>query len=325
MIWNEYPEVRLAQRVFKKHSLSLPVKIDSLLKLYATVIFDSIPITGVDGIAVNIKVPGKVPVVFINVDTTDTRQRFTMAHELGHLVIPWHTGINERSMTSEVSYSEIEKEANRFAAELLMPNTYIKSIAIKSDNLAKAHKEVCKRLNVSPLAAATHIINTFPPGLIYSAIEENVVVHSRKTEGTSATVPPRNQVFNEDIYPSPVKKSFCKFNDTVFCWWEMTPFLSADEVQNTPAWRQLLSEMVSFLDSEHEREKYKRSINGIISSINGKKCRDDNYSLETLLAACYERFDREEHSQLRNHPFFDNFLKLRLGEFLERSEGYNQL
>lgn len=88
MIWDEYPEVKLARRILEKHSLSLPFKIRTLLESYATVIFKSIPTEGVSGVAVNIKIPGKTPLVIINQDTTATRQQFTMAHELGHLVIP---------------------------------------------------------------------------------------------------------------------------------------------------------------------------------------------------------------------------------------------
>lgn len=331
MTWNEYPEVKLAQRVLKKHSLSLPIKIYSLLQSYATVIFDSIPIASVYGVAVNIKVPGKTPIVIINQDTTDTRQRFTMAHELGHLVIPWHTGIKiddgESSITSEVSYSRLEMEANRFAAELLMPSTYIRSIAAQNDNLAKAQKEICRRLKVSPHAAATQIINTFPAGIIYSAIKNGVVVHSRKTKGTSAKTPPRNQVLDENIYPPFIKKSFCKFNDMVFAWWDMTPHVSEDVNLSIsgPDWRLLLDEIVSFLESEQDREKYKKSVNGIIANINSKKRNEADYSLESLLAVCYKRFDKDEYRQMRNHLSFDIFLRLRLEELLERAKGYNHL
>ncbi|CAN5492424.1 hypothetical protein BH09BAC4_BH09BAC4_15470 [soil metagenome] len=328
MIWNNYPEVKLAQLVLKKHSISLPVKIHSLLELYATVIFESIPIAGVDGIAINIKVPGKIPIVIVNKDAIHTRQRFTMAHELGHLIIPWHTGIKidngESNITSDVSYSELEVEANRFAAELLMPSDYIRSIATQNDNLAKAQKEICKRLNVSPRAAATQIGNSFPAGVIYCAVEKGIVIYSGKTKGTSAKIPPRGQIIDEDLYPSSIKKSVFKFNDITYYWWEMIPHLSTDMSQSSPDWRQLLDEIVSFKESEQDREKYKKSVNGIIAHVNGRKRNEADYSLESLLAACYERFNRDEYSQMRSHHLFDGFLRLRLGEFIERAKGYDK-
>lgn len=66
----------------------------------------------VDGLTIN---PiGLKPVIFINADRPACRQRFSLAHELGHVVLhAYHT-------------PDMEKEANRFAAELLMPEADIK-------------------------------------------------------------------------------------------------------------------------------------------------------------------------------------------------------
>jgi hypothetical protein len=36
-----------------------------------------------------------------------------------------------------------------------------------------------------------------------------------------------------------------------------------------------------------------------------------------------QRFDKEEYSQIRHHSSFNIFLRLRLGEFLERANGYD--
>ncbi|CRX53633.1 ImmA/IrrE family metallo-endopeptidase [Yersinia enterocolitica] len=63
--------------------------------------------TGLSGLSYNL--PGMPPLVFINKNLPMDRYRFTLAHELGHLVMhkaPSHT---------------MEDEANTFAAEFLMP------------------------------------------------------------------------------------------------------------------------------------------------------------------------------------------------------------
>lgn len=75
-----------------------------------------------------------VPFVFINEKQSETRQRFTIAHELGHFVVhhsDWHvdTGksikiYNRDSKSSSGEHLE-EIEANQFAAELLMPKENI--------------------------------------------------------------------------------------------------------------------------------------------------------------------------------------------------------
>jgi len=58
--------------------------------------------------------PGEDPVVLLNAGTPGDRQRFTLAHELGHMVM------------NPVPHPEQEKQANRFAAELLMPAQQIR-------------------------------------------------------------------------------------------------------------------------------------------------------------------------------------------------------
>lgn len=61
----------------------------------------------VDGVSMN--VPSLPPTIFLNKDRTADRMRFSLAHELFHV------------LAHRVPSDTMEKEANRFAAELLMP------------------------------------------------------------------------------------------------------------------------------------------------------------------------------------------------------------
>ena len=61
----------------------------------------------VDGVSMN--VPHLPPTIFLNKDRTADRMRFSLAHELFHV------------LAHRVPSDTMEKEANRFAAELLMP------------------------------------------------------------------------------------------------------------------------------------------------------------------------------------------------------------
>lgn len=60
------------------------------------------------------------PVIIINKNYSNDRKRFTLAHELGHILI--HNNNNPIS-----SYRDKEKEANQFASEFLMPESAIKN------------------------------------------------------------------------------------------------------------------------------------------------------------------------------------------------------
>ncbi len=59
-----------------------------------------------------------------------TRRRFTIAHALGHLIIPWHLQIVYQCRSGNGSFIEEnpqEIEANEFAAELLMPEPHVRN------------------------------------------------------------------------------------------------------------------------------------------------------------------------------------------------------
>lgn len=71
----------------------------------------------VDGMS--ILANGKFPVVFSNKRSLGDRQRFTLAYELGHLVMHLQT---QPSFMRDISH-----EANEFAAEFLMPEKDIKA------------------------------------------------------------------------------------------------------------------------------------------------------------------------------------------------------
>ncbi|MCI0409612.1 MAG: XRE family transcriptional regulator [Acidobacteria bacterium] len=64
--------------------------------------------------ALGIRIPGLPPLMFIHRDLPVDRMRWTLAHELGHLVL--------HSLPRE----DMEREADRFAAELTMPEADIR-------------------------------------------------------------------------------------------------------------------------------------------------------------------------------------------------------
>lgn len=71
---------------------------------------ESVPVDAVSSCT-----PGEDPIVMLNAGTPGDRQRFTLAHELGHMVM------------HSVPHPDQEKQANRFAAQLLMPAKSIRA------------------------------------------------------------------------------------------------------------------------------------------------------------------------------------------------------
>jgi len=118
-----------------------PIPIERVAKeLEATVVYR--PFDGKEKISGVLVREAKRTVIGVNAATEETRQRFTIAHELGHLIM--HKGeifvdmmarlnihgsaeINMRASSPSITLDKKELEANQFAAELLMPSQFIES------------------------------------------------------------------------------------------------------------------------------------------------------------------------------------------------------
>lgn len=75
--------------------------------------------------------------ILVNQSNSSRRQRFTIGHELGHYLNPWHTGEDGQFMckskdmvatgSSTNNKQRMEIEANQFSAELLMPAKFMRN------------------------------------------------------------------------------------------------------------------------------------------------------------------------------------------------------
>lgn len=94
---------------------------------------------------------GQPPVIGVNDAHPERRQRFTIAHELGHLLL--HPGrevvldrpvrINLRDKTSSMATDQEEIEANAFAASLLMPAELVRSELLNLDPAIRQDPDRC--------------------------------------------------------------------------------------------------------------------------------------------------------------------------------------
>jgi Zn-dependent peptidase ImmA (M78 family) len=97
------------------------------------------------------------------------RQRFTIAHEIGHLILhPKNNYVDRgfhvffRDATSATAESQEEIQANQFAADLLMPELLLRAAisdqAIDIDDM-RAIEALARRFDVSPQALTFRLIN----------------------------------------------------------------------------------------------------------------------------------------------------------------------
>jgi Zn-dependent peptidase ImmA (M78 family)/DNA-binding XRE family transcriptional regulator len=103
-------------------------------------------------------------VIGINEDHSDTRQRFSMAHELGHFLLGHHERSSDYEHRFHIDLSEgtppgfdwrAERAANEFAADLLMPRRLIAAEFKQSQNPST----LAELFEVSEIAMGYRLVN----------------------------------------------------------------------------------------------------------------------------------------------------------------------
>lgn len=91
---------------------------------------------------------------------SDTKERFTIAHELGHLII--HYGVhycNADDLKMYISTKAKESEANSFAAELLLPESAVQRQLKANDVSIELAANLSRQYRISITAAMLHLID----------------------------------------------------------------------------------------------------------------------------------------------------------------------
>lgn len=119
--------------------------------------------TGLDGcLGMTLRINGNIAVMVSSNIPEEGKKLFTAAHELGHVVIPSHAKITSFKCTSSDvvgnSRNPQEVEANRFAAEWLMPKEIFKTRCTKLEPNFDSISELAYEFNVTLTAAAMRLV-----------------------------------------------------------------------------------------------------------------------------------------------------------------------
>lgn len=303
-----------ARRLVEKYDLKPPIDIEPLISEYADLKFADIPFEGADGISINLKVIGKKTRVIVNKNMPRTRQRFTMAHELGHVIIPWHAGtiidhVDPVQAEGTSHYWVIEGEANTFAAELLMPQRFIEELIAEEADLARINRTVTRVCEVSPLASAIRLSSCMPSNVIYAYERNNVVEFSGKSHGTIASALSWGQEFPVNPYGYATSHFHKVLNGGTIHWW-ILPNEIHYAIDDDRSWREILAGMVSDIGiNSAQVSKYKSSVNGVIAYANSVCKRGNPYTVDSVVSASIQRLkDRDGYELFVQHPDFNTFL-----------------
>lgn len=140
---------RLAEDHFPRGPENLAIKMGVTLR-YS-------PLSGTDGWCIHRD--GRSPIIRISTNAPATRQRFTLAHELAHLLLGTDPEIvGETAMPFRSSGRE-ERAADSLASELLIPCRQLRQLVRELPVDSKTVKDLAKKSGVSDMVAAARIVN----------------------------------------------------------------------------------------------------------------------------------------------------------------------
>lgn len=149
------------QLLIEKYQQETPMKLGALAKELNIVVKKSTLAPNISG---EIKESDDIVTIRINRHDAISRQRYTLAHEISHFFLHRHllkNGIKDDVLYRSTQSNEVEAEANRLAADIIMPLELVKTLIKKYsiDDLAKekVYEQVAEELGVSTTALAIRL------------------------------------------------------------------------------------------------------------------------------------------------------------------------
>ncbi|MFB7078804.1 ImmA/IrrE family metallo-endopeptidase [Streptomyces sp. NPDC056308] len=184
--------MRLAATLVERLNLVPPVDIASIASAFASVEECDWP-ANCDGVALNLSEAR--PKIFLKKIQNRRRMRFTLAHELAHVLLPWHveTVHCNTDKGSEAEGDSPEKanvigvsqeyQANTFASHLLVPRRFLSGIAPGYVDVPDTLDSL-ERANVSAAAGVMALASHLPAGYAFLVRGMSRMVRSPGTEVT---------------------------------------------------------------------------------------------------------------------------------------------
>lgn len=118
------------QEIIIKHHTSFPVKVGAIAKNFGIIVKKATLKPGISGV---IKEQNGQVITRINRHDSEQRQRFTLAHEIAHFLLHREhikEGIEDTMLFRSSLSNALEAQANRLAADIVMPFSLIDKIEL---------------------------------------------------------------------------------------------------------------------------------------------------------------------------------------------------
>lgn len=305
----------------ERFDLEPPVHIQDVVAHYADLEYDSIP-GACDAVVVGLD--GRFrprPLVIVEASHHPRRQRFSLGHELGHILIPGHIGMEicEIASAFRIGSPPAEREAHAFASEVLMPSPWLAEIVESAGSPGDVFHDA-EVANVSAAAACLAIHRALLPGCVVALMNGPIVEMSLASPGTAANRPAQNVALDVQSFANfSAEDGIVSFGGRSVRWWRFDDETPLDEIDDDRSASEILREIVdeTYADDPQARQHALASINGIAGFAKGAY--EDVSKPEQMLARLRGRFtDRGKHAPVMNDPRFNDYLVRKAEELSEK-------
>jgi hypothetical protein len=292
--------------VVDRYDLRPPVDVFSLADEYCDVEYEAWPFA-CDALAVGLG--GARPKVLMRKRGIGKfRRRFTMAHELGHVILAWHVGrmiCSPIRTAFDAQVTEQESEAHHFAGALLVPRRFLEERS--SQHLGGAVSAL-DEAQVSAAAAVLALSGNLLPGFCFLIDEDEDGFRLIRSPGT--TVPggigrgPQLAQLRDKAHES--GEAIVSGRRVLWFQFAVQPNFSVPEDRRRTT--DILREALASVVPSSEIEKLVLRINGIVGGMLGSEDRAQSES--QALAILEQRFTSDRVlDHLTKIPDFQLYLK----------------
>ncbi|HVY30951.1 MAG TPA: ImmA/IrrE family metallo-endopeptidase [Polyangiaceae bacterium] len=319
-------ETRFARAFHELHKLAPPVAIEDVLSDFADVEYDQLPCPGE---AVVVSTPGSRPRVVVSsgLRAKPNRLRFTLAHELGHIVLPWQIGAAicfpyRTLVADDATHADGEAQANRFARELLVPRAWLATQLGDrgGSDLGRRIVEIAAAAGVSPITAAIAMEPAYSFPAATHIIDTNTGREYRSTSVAAAFLVGREMLWWErsaEIASIGGVVTVADFGPYRLSAIHFDPDDAPNVEPQAADAKSILLEVLWGLSSD-ERKQAQAVFSGIIGHANNSPVA--RASPAAMLQALRQRFAQsEKFRDVRAHPRFDAYLHAKAAELFSET------
>lgn len=270
------------------------------------------------GVSVRVTPLGR-PVVLLERTLSGPRRLFTLAHEVGHVSLGWHSQQATCDAT-DLSWraASDEFEANAFAAELLVPDFWLQRL-IADMGLPSAIERAYRLSSASPTTVSLQLTRALDPGWAFVQVDAttNVVKYRGQSVGTDVNLPNPGDPWVSTDAVGPIESwEYQPVGWSRVSWlrYPMTSPLAAPTQEPASS---ILKRIIADVGIDAaERQHLVHSVNGVCGA--AKNRIHAGTSAEKMAALLWQRIDaRDKLRAVAAHPAFEEFVSQKARELAQ--------